>query len=80
MKNYLFIILLVGVGFGQKLYVGLDLSKNIYNDKEYSDLLTQSFFNGYQLGFEHSYKNFHFGIGTILKVIKRRLIALKSRR
>ena len=73
MKKYLFIVLLVGVCFGQKLYVGLDLSKNIYNDKDYSDLYTQSFFNGYQLGFEHSYKNFHFGIGTNLKGNKSKI-------
>ena len=73
MKNYLFIVLLVGVCSGQKLYVGLDLSKNIYNDKDYSDLYTQSFFNGYQLGFEHSYKNFNFGIGTNLKGNKSKI-------
>tara|TARA_B100000965_G_scaffold279754_1_gene237603 strand:+ start:449 stop:1012 length:564 start_codon:yes stop_codon:yes gene_type:complete len=64
MKKYLFIVLLVGFCFGQKLYFGLDLSKNIYNNKDYSDLYTQSYFSGYQLGFEQSYKNFHFGLGA----------------
>ena len=67
MKKYLFIVLFVGFCFGQKLFIGLDLSRNIYNSEAFKDLYSQSFYNGYQIGFEQTYKNFHFGISTNLR-------------
>jgi hypothetical protein len=74
MKKYsLFIFLMLSVGFSQKLFIGLDLSRNIYNNQDFKDLYSQSFYSGYQIGFEQTYKNFHFGISTNLRGNKSKI-------